>query len=362
MNIYKKVSIAFVIIIFSYIIWRLMIRRNEIKSETNKEGFDFNIIPTGAAAELNGLKDESVKLNIQNLQQQYATLPLKEYFIKGSYNSALTGKYVSNDMLIYQLSRGCRFFDFEVYYLQDPTTGLYSPQVGYSTDGTFVSMTSENSILLDNVLSALVSNAFSQTSPNRADPLFINLRIKSNNNDIYHAVGACVDFALRKKLYKKKVTKDTIMQDLMGQVVLMVDKTINYKYADASQCKDKSDQNCYDLTGYTNIESGSTNMLLNRYINILNQSSISLYIQDDNLHTNISMMNLVLPDVLPENAKNIDTKKFVTDYGCQIVPMKFYQQDNGLKLYEAFFNDNIAGIVPLSAAIIYYKKLDQQNT
>jgi len=361
MNIYKRVLIAFIIILFSYILWRLIVRRSEIIHENKKEGFEFNIIPTAAESELNSLKDNTLHINIQTIQKQYATLPLKEYCIKGSYNSALTGKYVSNDMLVYQLSRGCRFFDFEVYYIQDPTSGNYSPQVGYSTDGAFVSMNSENTILLDNTLSALVSNAFSQPSPNNGDPLFINLRIKSNNNDVYRAVAGSVDFALRKKLYPKTVTKDTPMNELMGRVVLMVDKTINYNYTQYTGCKD-GDQTCYDLTQYTNLQSGSTNMMINRYTNILNQNHIQLFIKDDDLRTNVRNMNLVLPDVLPENAKNAYVQNFYVKYGCQIVPMKFYQQDHGLKLYEEFFNDNNAGIIPLSTAIMYYQKLDQQNT
>jgi Phosphatidylinositol-specific phospholipase C, X domain len=361
MNVYKKVLIAFIIVLFSYIIWRLIVRRSEIQIETNKEGFDFNIIPTGATAELNGLKDASLKINMQSLQSEYATLPLMEYCIKGSYNSALTGNYISNDMVIYQLGRGCRFFDFEVYYVPDPKTGQYSPQVGYSTDGTFVSMNSENTILLDNVLSALVSSAFSQDAPNNKDPLFINLRIKSNNNDVYRAVASSVDFAISTKLYHEKVDKRTIMSKLMGKVVLMVDKTINYNYTQFTGCA-SGDKNCYDLTKLINVESGSTNMMLNRYINILNQTNIPLYIKDDNLHTNISMMNLVLPDTLPENAPNPDIKPFVIHYGCQIVPFKFYQQDSGLKQYEQFFNDNNAGIVPMSAGIIYYSKLAQLDT
>jgi hypothetical protein len=361
MNIYKKVLVAFVIVIFSYIIWRLILRRNDIINKNVKEGMEFNIIPTGATAELNGLKDNVLKINIQSLQQKYATLPLMEYCIKGSYNSAFTGTYVSTDMLIYQLSRGGRFFDFEIYYVQDPTSGLYSPHVGYSTDGTFVSMNSENTILLDNVLSALVSNAFSQTAPNFKDPLFINLRIKSNNNDVYRATAASVDFALRKRLYPKTVTKKTSMGQLMGYVVLMIDKTINYEYTQYTGCK-QGDQTCFDLTKYTNLQSGSTDMLFNRYTNILNQNYIGIHIKDDNLKTNVSQMNLVLPDVLPENAPNPKIEQFIKNYGCQIVPFKFYQQDQGLKKYEEFFNDNNAGIIPLSTALIYYKKMDSLNS
>jgi hypothetical protein len=357
MNIYKKVLIAFVIILFSYIIWRLIIRRNNIINKNIKEGMDFNIIPTGAAAELNGLKDGGLKINIQSIRSEFATLPLMEYCIKGSYNSAYTGKYINADMLIYQLGRGVRFFDFEVYYVKDPDTGLYSPQVGYSTDGTFVSMNSENTILLDNILSALVSNAFSQISPNSKDPLFINLRIKSNNNDIYHAVASSVDFALRKRLYPKSVDKTTNMAALMGYVVLMVDKTINYNYTQYTSCAN-GDQTCFDLTKYTNLQSGSTNMLLNRYTNILNQNQLNIYIKDDNLKTNVSLLNLVLPDILPENAPNPKIQDFIKKFGCQIVPFKFYQLDHGLKLYEQLFNDNNAGVMPLSVAMMYYKKME----
>lgn len=361
MNIYKKVLISFVILLFSYIIWRLILRRNDVINKNSKEGMEFNIIPTGAAAELNGLKDNVLKINIQSLQPKYATLPLMEYCIKGSYNSAYTGTYINTDMLIYQLERGGRFFDFEVYYVQDPTSGLYSPHVGYSTDGTFVSMNSENTILLDNVLSALVSNGFSQTSPNSKDPLFINLRIKSNNNDVYHAVAASVDFALRKRLYPKTVTKKTSMAELMGQIVLIIDKTINYDYTKYTSCS-QGDQTCFDLTKYTNLQSGSTDMLFNRYTNILNQKRIGIYIQDDNLKTNVSLMNLVLPDVLPENAPNPKIEQFITNYGCQIVPFKFYKQDHELKTYEELFNDNNAGIIPLSAALIYFKKMNSLQT
>jgi hypothetical protein len=362
MDIYKKILISFVIILFSYIIWRLIIRRNNLNFIINndkpniQEGLG---IDTAQSSELNSKKDTSLRINIKNVNN--TSLPLMEYCIKGSYNSAFTGNYINTDMLSYLLSRGCRFFDFEVYYIQDVTSGLFSPQVGYSTDGNFVSMNSTNTILLDNVLSSLVANGFSQTAPNNNDPLFINLRIKSNNNDVYHAVAASVDFALRKKLYTKTVNKKTIMNLLMGHVILSVDKTINYNYTQYTSCK-QGDQTCYDLTNYTNIQSGSTDMMLNRYTNILNQNHIGLQIENDNLHTNISFMNLILPDILPENNPNPSIHQFIMNYGCQIVPMKFYEQDDGLKEYEKFFNDNNSGLVTLSQAIIYFKKQEQLNT
>jgi hypothetical protein len=100
-------------------------------------------------------------------------------------------------------------------------------------------------------------------------------------------------------------------------------------------------------------------MILNRYTNILNKKNVSLIIKDDNLSTNTSSMNLVLPDIMPENAPNPDIQQFIIDHGCQIVPFKFYQKDDNLYKYEEFFNDTKGGTVPLSVAIMYFKKKNQ---
>jgi hypothetical protein len=357
MNIYKKFFIALIIIIFSYIFWRLISKRNQLIKNT--EPFSFNIIPDTATSELNKLKDSFIKIDMNSLPSVYHSLPLKEFCIKGSYNSAYTGKYINIDMITYQLSRGCRFFDFEVFYIENPESRIFSPQVAYSTDNNFSTMDCENSILLDNLLSALVSNAFStQNSPNNTDPLFINLRIKSNNNKVYKAVASSIDYTIKGNLYKGIITKETLMKNLMGKVILCIDKTVNYSYKDYTNC-DKNDKACYDLKKYTNIESGSENMILNQYIKILNEKNLSLIIKDNNLNTTVQNMNLVLPDTIPENAPNPEIKQFIMNHGCQIVPFKFYQKDEGLYKYEEFFNDTKGGIVPMSVAIMYFKKKDQ---
>jgi hypothetical protein len=330
------------------------------------ENFDLGIYSDPAAAELNSLKDSKIKINIRSVRPEYDNMALKQYCIKGSYNSAFTGKYINMDMLTYLLSRGVRFFDFEVYYIKDEVTGNYAPQVGYSTDGQFVVMESANTILLDNVLSALVAGAFSHTSPNYSDPLFINLRIKSNNNDVYKAVASSIDFTLKPVLYmdyvgNRGITKDTPIHNLNGKVVLMVDKTINRDYQIYTTCR-RRDKHCYDLTNYINMESGSENMNLNKYTDILSQNSLRIQLMDDNISTDIRNMNMVLPNVLPENASNPNISDFITKYGCQIVPFKFYQKDGGLRDYETLFNDNQCGIIPLAKAIAYYEKIQMQTT
>jgi len=368
MNIYKKIIIALIIIIFSYIFWRLLSKRKEIIQNSEP----FSIFSDDITSNLNGLKDSTLKTKIENLPEVYYQLPLMELCIKGSYNSAYTGKYINIDMLTYQLSRGCRFFDFEVYYIQNKDSDIYSPQVGYSIDSKKITLDSDNTLLLDNVLTALTSNGFSaQNSPNFKDPIFVNLRIKSNNIDVYSSVAKSIDFSIKDKLYKTyeitkegtigKVTKTTPIGQLMGKVVLCVDKTIDYQYKSYNNCGSKSTA-CYDLKNYINIESGSENMILNRYVNVYNQPNIQLLIKDNNINSNVKTLNLVLPDMLPENAYNPKISDFVLNYGFQITPFKFYQTGDELYKYELFFNDNKGGLVPLSTSIIYFRKLQEQNS
>lgn len=363
MDFTKKILIAIIIIILTYILWRLIKKRKDINS--NVENFDISsYIPTIvqtvpiAETEIKNLKDTQNSVNIQSINSKYANLPLKEYCIKASFNSAFTGNNVSLDMVSYVLSRGCRFLDFEVFFINEKN--LTIPKVGVSNDPKFMTMISENSLLLDNVLTTALSSGFSSTSPNNNDPLFINLRIKSNNNDVYHAVAKSIDYSLKSKLFKGKIREETTMKDIMGKVVLIIDKTINRKYLDYAICEEMNND-CYDLTKYTNLESGSDVMNLIHYAEISNQCVIPINIADDNLRTDVKRIKLLIPDMLSNQKNNIYFNPMVYKYGCQIVPYLYYFKDNELLNYEKFFNVNQGGIVQLSIALQYFKKIDQSQ-
>ncbi|MGA1049314.1 MAG: hypothetical protein ACO3UU_15015, partial [Minisyncoccia bacterium] len=55
---------------------------------------------------------------------------LKDYIVKSSYNSAVTGKYVNIDMVKYLLKRGVRLLDFEIILFND------SPMITYTDDSS----------------------------------------------------------------------------------------------------------------------------------------------------------------------------------------------------------------------------------
>ena len=86
-----------------------------VSLENTQEGF------TGSDSEVKSIENNKNLAsvgNIQSISKKYADLPLKEYCIKASYNTACSGNYVSKDMIRHVLSRGCRFLDFEVFYIK----------------------------------------------------------------------------------------------------------------------------------------------------------------------------------------------------------------------------------------------------
>jgi hypothetical protein len=409
MTIIKKILIFITILLFTIILWRLIIVRINLTAQFNKEGFSNGNSAKCKSSMLSSLtlsaedkdlcKSEIASdITIQNASNDTRNLPLKEFCIKASYNSACSGNYINLDMLQYIIHRGVRFLDFEVFYMEDDskkksgTTSeiavpILKPVVSTSVDPHFALLTSENSILLDNVLSAAVSNAFSSPCPNYGDPLFINLRIKSSDPSIYEAVAASIDSTIKDKIYtdsksetiftnakankhiKKagKVTKNTLLKDVMGKVIISIDKTIFPNYRNHTACSSTVD-NCYDLTNYTNVEQGSEDMnsVLYKFMARTNM----IQINDDNKHTNVKTITVANPDndflsnkasfnsiVNPPN--NPDNGLMLLSYSSQIVPYRFYNNDSALAEYEEFFNIHNSAFVPLYIAVSHYR--NQQN-
>ena len=116
MEIYKKIIILILIILFFYVGYRLLKKIDCCNKNRNKEGLNNkegleNLNSTNEEIELNTLKSKE-NVTINSIHKNDTHLPLSQYVIKASYNSALTGNYVNKDMIKYILSRGCRFLDF----------------------------------------------------------------------------------------------------------------------------------------------------------------------------------------------------------------------------------------------------------
>jgi hypothetical protein len=314
MKFYKKIFITVIIIISTYILFRLLYKRdeiiqslkqqNKIQKNTNYETNLINEEFTGLNifSSVNGELQSAMNKNpvhVQNCNDNYLTQPLRQFCIKASYNTAVTGNYVNLDMIKYVLSTGCRYLDFEVFLIDEV------PQVSYTTDPKYNTIDTDNTLPLDTVFSKIMSNAFTITSPNSNDPLFINLRIKSFDNLIYNKIATSIDSNLKGKLYDGKVSKNTSLSQLMNKIVLIVDRTINPNYANLSSCS-SSNSNCLKLINYVNMESGTSDLFQQRYTELMNQCSIEINILLDqcNICTDIKNMRVLLPDLNMKNGKN----------------------------------------------------------
>lgn len=293
--------------------------------------------------------------NIQSIEPKYASLPLKEYCIKTAFNAATSGKKINKNMVKFVLSRGCRMLDFEVFY--NNVGDKYEPVVAESTDPEFKLYDTENSIPLQNIFATAISNAFSGNSPNKKDPLFIHLRIKTKDSGCYSAVAKLIDSVLKPKLYEGDVDRETKLSDLMGKIVIVVDKTIHRDYKEYAKCKG-SDVSCYDLSNYTNIESGSQALNLISLTQIENQASNPPLIKDDNVSTTSVSSKIVLP--YQKITSNPNMLKMILNYGVQMVGYRYHLVDENLMDCETFFSDNKGGIVPLAAAIPYFERMQKE--
>jgi len=214
---------------------------------------------------------------------------------------------------------------------------------------------------LNQALEAVIVNAFSAPSPNLLDPIFIQLRIKSINPNIYNMIGMCIHNYLHNKLFSGPVDGNTKLNDLMGKIVLIIDKNISPDYANISnypKCSDgisDADNGCYNLSNMKNIESGTQVLRIYEYSNLSKQSITPPLITDtEDLNTDVTLFRLIKPSISDSN--NPLCSDFISNYGVQFITNRFYILDNNLERYELFFFANHSAFVPFSTAIKFYSK------
>lgn len=196
MNLINKLLIIITIFIATYLVFSLLKERQLIFNlSTKTEQFSlFGDTQSGEASSIKSQLTSNVSITDSNGDDNR---PIKEYLIKASYNSAVSGNKVSTDMVNLVLSRGCRFLDFEVLIIDG------QPSVTYTKDSDYLVREPENYIMLDTVLSTISSSAFAKPVPNSSDPLFIHLRVKSNDKSAFKKVALSIESTLAKtnKLY-----------------------------------------------------------------------------------------------------------------------------------------------------------------
>jgi hypothetical protein len=312
-------------------------------------------------------------------------LLLREYCIKASYNSACTGTYVNLDMIKYVLSRGCRFLDFELYFIDTTTPNLVdtignskqpcvafsNDPAGGSNDPTGMVLKSKNYLRLSNVFQRIREYAFQAPTPNVNDPLFIQLRIYSKEKEMYQETANLIQRFFSMNRYTQDVDASTTkIVDIMKSVIFVLDKNI----ADFQSYKNT------DLPKYINMYSGGTHLMkyspkglsemlinMNQVIDGTHLSTVRGYsmveptkvVDDAALVPSIYqwflwVITLGALNVGGNDALNgLSLPFFVRNYGAQIVEYPLYRTGDALVNYEQFFADMGAAFVPMYQALPY---------
>jgi hypothetical protein len=294
---------------------------------------------------------------ISNILTTRANNTLSNYFIKASFNSAYTGYLIDVKNIDTLLKNGVRFFDFEVGLDQKtdaPIVGIISSIP--NDNNTVYSIVSSNSVLLDKVLTEIITNSFSSSSPNSKDPVFIQFRINSNNTkEIYNKISTSIQFALSEKLYTDvsgniiKVDGNTILNDILGKIIIVVDSsTLSIDEIQGS-----------NLGKYVNIYSGTNGFVKNTFNSIKNQSFTPPSINGDGQTitstTGGNTLIMTCPDT--DFTPNIlPIYNLIKNYGVNIVLFPFYNNNNETTNYNNIFNNYKTSFIPMGYAINYANK------
>ena len=204
----KKLLVLVIVLLTFFIIYNLLKSRQimKIKYASDKEVF-----------KLEGFSDENEKegTEIKSIPQKYLSLPIREFIVKSSYNSAINTENLAEKKQIQRvLERGCRLVDFEIYTREN------IEYVSYSNDPQYKSMNTvndvDNRLPLSEAFNTLIGYAFTEPVPSPNDPLFIVLRIKNNSAEAYQRIATLIDFSFKNKLWHMR-TKYSLSKPVAGR-------------------------------------------------------------------------------------------------------------------------------------------------
>ena len=271
---------------------------------------------------------------------------LVDYHIKTASNACSAGSnkdsVVSLCTLKTILKQGVRSLDFELYSVDN------KPVVATSTSDDFFTKTTINHVIFSDVMKTIKDYGFSSgTCPNSSDPLFIHLRIKSNNSKMYEKlldIFKKYDDILLGKQHSYEGTYQDLSQQDINNPVKSSKTTIRRPLKDVNLLSlrkkvfvivDNSNRSFLDndkLLEYVNLTSNSQQMRLYNF-DQLNA------IQDVNETINYNKNQLSI--VIPNNESNPVNPNLAlsNSLGCQMVALRYQLKDENVDLSEQIFNN-----------------------
>ena len=267
---------------------------------------------------------------------------LRDYYIKSAYNACSGGSYrndyVSTCVLKNILKQGVRGLDFEVFSVDD------EPVVATSTSENYCVKETYNYVPFSEVMETVLLAFTGSYAPNPTDPILMNLRIKSENPKIYEKMAEIFKkhdsrFLGAEYSYENggKNLGDTPLQNLMGKITLIVDRS-NTAFLE-----------CRDFYEYVNMCSNATFMRLLHYYDVKYTMDIVELIEYNKL-----CMTFALPDKGsdPPNPSSV----VMRECGCQMLGMRYQEIDQNVEENDVFF-DEVGHAFALKPEPLRYKEI-----
>jgi hypothetical protein len=331
MDFWRKILILAIIVLFSYILWRLLLKRQEILLEQSRPTSHIeNFTPASNAVSISSINVNALT-KTNGITDPMTAKQLKQFVIKGSYHTCYTGSDLSASMVEYALKRGYRWLDF---CTADGST------VCYTTDDTLNGMTgTSTSVLFGDIATQIQMHGFiSPDSPNSKDPIFIQIRPlwkddASKDVTLKTTIDNFSKTPYNLPVYTGHIDKNTTIDQLLGKVVIVIDQSI---------IKIGSLHN-NDNTFMTSLPISQASGL---------KAPIPLTLADNFTTTPPDKIYQFFPTGATGNSDVYSTIQVI---GAQITPMCIWANDTPLANYEAIFNNANAGIVPLSTVLKFTK-------
>jgi len=355
--------LLFLIVVLTAISYSIQI--NTIKPKTTptiKEGL-FSLTQCSEAKKNSSPTTSKSSLIIKNTAGK---LPLSQYHIFSSWNTACSGKFVSTQQIQNVLSSGCRFLDF-------PITNIKGEPKICST--FFTNNISMNSITLSQAIQICVNNAFQNyitidynctsssnntksqtyTIKNFKDPLFIQLRFtnKKTTIDFLNTVTEIVGYLIKGRQYNTNsvLDTDTTLDQLRNKIVLLVDITnLSTVYKD-SLLPNITNLVVGHFSGVmmypfqTLLKSVPKNIPKNINASKINNKNLDSFLPIDQ-YTMAIPRNILTKTVQPTISQVIELAVY---HNVQFMPFLFYKKNSLLTNYIHFFQQKKSAFLPIQS-------------
>lgn len=354
MHILKKMLILVIVFVTIYVIHYLLKTRNTLKLKAQQE-LEKKHVEGFGEDEIQKVMQSNEPVAIDAVLDKFWDLPLREFIVKSSYNSAISGDYANPEMIRILLQRGVRLLDFEIY----TDTIEY---VSYSNDNDFTMSTvnePSDRLSLASALETVNAYSFIMPSPSPNDPLFLSLRVKnklSDQTDVYKRIADILKTTFPNRLYQDSsgkaidVNGSTPFKDIMGKIIVIFDtegKISNYQ----TYCADTTNT-CSKIYPFVNIPANiATGLPIYNYNDVTTNYHERVLQQGDGFGTTINTFVMVAPPV-DDIIQIPPPKEVINSSFPQFILYKFYIQNANLAEYEDIFNQANSSFVPISSFLI----------